>query len=192
MAVARRGDDRAILWRRIDEPGHDWARLSSHGEGWQLSGIALFAHERAPCRLEYVVACDARWRTVSVTVTGWVGPEAIQIDITADAARRWRMNGQEQPAVAGCLDVDLAFTPATNLLPIRRLGLAVGERAEVRAAWLRFPGLGFELLEQVYHHVAPFGYRYESNGGSFTADLEVDAAGFVVRYPGLWQVEHTD
>jgi hypothetical protein len=185
-------DDRAILWRRIDEPGHDWARLSSDGDGWRLSGVALFAHDRAPCRLAYAIACDARWRTLSATVEGWVGPDAIRIDIAADESRRWRLNGREQPAVAGCLDVDLAFTPCTNLLPIRRLGLAVGERAEVRAAWLAFPGLGFEPLEQVYHRVAPLLYRYESNGGTFMADLEVDDSGFVVRYPGLWRIDVGD
>jgi hypothetical protein len=38
----------------------------------------------------------------------------------------------------GCLDIDLGFSPSTNLLPIRRLTLAVGEAATVRAAWLPF------------------------------------------------------
>jgi hypothetical protein len=32
-------------------------------------------------------------------------------------------------------------------------------------------------------------YHYESAGGQFQRDLGVNSAGFVVRYPGLWQAE---
>ena len=71
----------------------------------------------------------------------------------------------------GCDDVDFSFTPATNLLPIRRLRLAEGARTGVRAAWLAFPALELEPLEQVYAHLDGGRYRYESEGG-FTADLE--------------------
>lgn len=180
---------RTILWRRLDAPGHDWATVFSRDGGWQLSGSAIFSEDHVHCRLEYVVVCDAEWRTTSASVTGWVGEKEVRIEIAADAAGRWRIAGVEQSSVAGCLDVDLSFTPATNLLPIKRLALEVGMRHDVRAAWLTFPGLTLEPLDQAYHRVSPCVYRYESNGGAFTADLEVDDDGFVVRYPGLWRTE---
>jgi hypothetical protein len=87
------------------------------------------------------------------------------------------------------VDIDLGFSPSTNLLPIRRLKLAVGEEAEVRAAWLSFPSLRFELLSQMYRREAERTYRYESGGGTFVRTLEVNAAGLVTSYPGLWQAE---
>jgi hypothetical protein len=93
----------------------------------------------------------------------------------------------EIPAVAGCLDVDLAFTPATNILPLRRLGLAVGESREMTAAWVRFPELSVEPLAQRYTRLDERRVRYESRGGAFTAELEVDELGLVVRYPPLWE-----
>jgi hypothetical protein len=79
----------------------------------------------------------------------------------------------------------------SGLLPIRRLDLAVGQAAEVRAAWLRFPGFELEPLAQVYRRVDAGTYRYESGGGPFVADLQVNAAGFVTDYPGIWQAEAT-
>ena len=82
-----------------------------------------------------------------------------------------------------------SFTPATNLLPVRRLGLAVGARAAVPAAWLRWPDVALEPLDQVYARQAPDRYHYQSGGGAFTALLDVRADGFVVRYPGLWVAE---
>jgi len=99
------------------------------------------------------------------------------------------MNGKECPEVAGCIDLDLNFSPSTNLLPIRRLNLAVGQEAVVRAAWLRFPGFTLEPLEQLYRRVDATTYRYESAGGRFVANLQVNAEGFVTYYPKFWQAE---
>ena len=72
------------------------------------------------------------------------------------------------PAVAGCVDLDLNFSPSTNLLPIRRLNLSVGQEAAVRAAWLRFPSFILEPLEQLYRRVDATTYRYESAGAGLS------------------------
>ncbi len=156
---------------------------------WHLSGTAVFAHEGKPCRLDYLIVCDASWRTRSGKVSGWVGDEALEVELSTDPDRRWRLQGKECAEVAGCIDLDLNFSPSTNLLPIRRLGLAVGEEAEVRAAWLRFPSFTLEPLQQTYKRNGIVTYRYESAGGKFVRDLEVNAAGFVTRYPGFWEAE---
>jgi hypothetical protein len=116
-------------------------------------------------------------------VAGWVGNDTVDIELSVDAARRWWLNGAECTAVAGCIDLDLNFSPSTNLLPIRRLELAIGQEAAVRAAWLRFPGFSLEPLEQYYRRIHEAAYRYESAGGRFVAELQVNAAGFVTRYP---------
>lgn len=93
--------------------------------------------------------------------------------------------------MAGCTDLDLNFSPSTNTLPIRRLNLAIGQEAKVKAAWLRFPNFELEPLYQLYRRVDEAIYRYESGGSQFVADLEVNQAGFVTNYPGIWQAEET-
>ena len=178
-----------MLWRRLDLPGHEWARLSARDGGWLLSGTALFSHDGLPCRLDYRVLCDAAFRTESATVEGWAGSEPVHIRLVADADRRWRLDGAEQPQVEGCIDVDLGFTPATNLLALRRLDLPVGAAAEVRSAWLDFPGFAMEPLPQTYRRTSEATYAYQSDGGAFTAELRANEAGFVVHYPGLWEEE---
>jgi hypothetical protein len=177
-----------VVWQRLDEPGHDSARLSLESPHWRIAGTAVFARERRPCRLDYAVLCSTSWNTVSARVSGWLGDDLVDVELTVDAARRWTMNGVECPAVTGCLDVDLHFTPATNTLPIRRLELAIGREAPVRAAWLS-PDFSMQPLEQVYRRTGPATYRYESNGGRFTAELEVAEAGLVTSYEGLWRAE---
>jgi len=181
----------SILWRRLDLPGHDFARVVLRENRWELSGTAVFAHGQSPCRLDYFVACDTGWRTRSARVCGVVGDREVDLTISVDAEQRWYMNGTESTTVAGCVDIDLGFTPATNLLPIRRLSLGIGKEAEVAASWLPFPSLELELLPQVYRHEGEWTYRYESGGGTFVRVLEVNAVGLVTRYPGLWQAETT-
>ena len=149
--------------------------------------MAVFAHESQPCRLDYDVRCDASWVTRSARVTGSVGTRGIDVTVEHEAGE-WMLNGQVVAAVRGCIDVDLNFSPSTNVLPIRRLALPIGGRATVRAAWLRFPSFTLEPLEQVYERLAERRYRYESNGGGFTGRDRRGRDGLPSRY-GPWTVE---
>lgn len=170
-------------------PGHESARIYSDGDGWYLDGAAIFLHERRPCRLEYLIQCDTDWQTAFVSVDGWVGDEIIELEIEVNHGDVWNLNGEEVAAVEGCLDIDLNFSPATNLLPIMRLNIGVGESAAMKAAWLRFPSFRLELLEQTYTRLDKTTYRYESGGGSFVRDLKVNEAGLVTDYPDYWTTE---
>ncbi len=184
--------DQSILWNRLDRSGHESARLSlDPSSGWRLAGAAIFAHDGQPCLLNYQIHCDTAWRTMTAEVVGWVGDVSVRVSLARDNADRWSLNGEEQPAVTGCVDLDLNFSPATNLLPIRRLNLPAGQSADVRAAWLRFPELTLEPLPQTYRHTGETTYRYESSDGEFIVDLFVNAAGLVTRYPGYWEAVAT-
>lgn len=179
----------AILWCRLDRAGHEVGRLIENVDEPIVEGTAVFAEQDNACRLDYRIACDSAWRTVSAKVSGWLGGRAIAMDIAADIKRRWFVDGVECANVQGCDDVDLSFSPATNLLPIRRLRLNIGERSVVRAAWFDFPACKLEPLEQVYERIGDSTYRYKSGAGAFVATLQVNATGFVTSYPGLWHEE---
>jgi hypothetical protein len=178
-----------IMWRRLDVPGHEAARLTTRDGAHVLAGTALFLYQGLPCRLEYSISCSPIWETVAARVEGWVGHDEIEITMAVDASRRWQLNGSEVPGVAGCIDLDLHFSPSTNLLPIRRLDLQVGQFAHVTAAWLRFPSIRLEPLPQTYRRIGERTYRYESAGGSFVRDLTVSETGHVIEYPGFWSAE---
>lgn len=181
--------DPSILWRRVDHPGHEAATISSEGSGWLLTGTTVFAQEGLLCRLGYLIDCNRAWETVSAHVEGSVDNQPINFEITVDSDRHWYLNEVECPQVTGCVDIDLNFSPVTNLLPIRRLKLNVGQEAAVSAALLRFPSFSLEPLAQRYTRLGELNYRYESAGGSFTRDLSVNEVGFVTEYPGLWSQE---
>ncbi len=178
-----------ILWRRLDLPGHEAAEITQQRNRWNLAGTALFAYRQQPCRLDYEIECDMLWGTRDVMVRGQIGEAPVSLALSRDGEGAWCANGTAQPAVQGCIDIDLGFSPSTNLLPIRRLKLPIGARAQVRAAWVRFPELTLEVLEQSYTRLTELTYKYESAGGEFTRELTVNAHGFVVDYPGVWRDE---
>ena len=82
------------------------------------------------------------------------------------------------------LDLDLQASPLFNSLPVLRDRLHEGGDArEYTMAFVRVPELSVQRSAQQYVPLGRGLVRFRS--GSFTADIEFDADGFVVRYPGL-------
>ena len=177
-----------FLWRRLDEPGHDACALWPVANGWRLSGAAAFRDTGLACHLRYEVIADPAWRTRRAIVSGQAGRRVVDLRITSAARGGWTLNGVPQPRLAGCTDVDLGFTPATNLLPIRRLALKVGERAEAPAAYLEFPRLRLLVLPQIYRRLSRTHYAYRSPAHNYSATLEVTKLGAIKDYPHVFEL----
>lgn len=178
-------------WRRVDVIGREQAHIEQTLDGWRLTG-ELVAHEGgARVQLDYTINCDYRWCTRGAVISGVSAGGPVRLVFTADGMGRWTLNRAPLPMVDGALDIDLGFTPATNLLPIRRLDLAVGQRAKVVSAWLRSPELRVETLTQSYHRDAERVFHYHAlvDGEPFEARLDTDEFGCVLRYEGLWEVD---
>jgi hypothetical protein len=178
----------AFFWRKLDHPGYDSCRLFKLSGGWRLSGAAVFWEARRPCHFHYDVTADAAFRARSARVSGYLGKKAIDARIVAAGAGRWRVDGALLADLEGCIDVDLGFTPATNLLAIRRLALQVGQHAEAPAAYLEFPKMRFTRLPQRYERIGRSEYAYESPTFGYAGILQVTASGAVVSYPDLFEL----
>ena len=178
---------RTVLWSRRDQVSLEHCQLEQIRDDVRFSGTVLTSEEGKPLRLEYMVLCDESWVTRSVRLSLTHDATSRELTLVADDQRRWWYEGDELSAVAGCVDIDISLSPSTNTLPIRRLSLARGQRHDVTAAWVRFPELTVEPLTQCYERTGDRLYRYSSGGGAFTADIEVDELGLVVRYPPLWE-----
>ena len=98
----------------------------------------------------------------------------------------WKIDGTHAEPLDGCVDVDFSFTPATNTLQVRRLGLEIGESRTLPVAWLSLPTLTVQPLEQTYTRLDASRWRYGDE--DFTTELVVDSDGYVLRYgDGIWQ-----
>lgn len=71
---------------------------------------------------------------------------------------------------------------------LRRLPVDIGEHAEIRAAWLRFPELDNQANEQLFVRLAPNRRRYRF--GPYDLVLVVSDDGVVLEYgEDLWRAE---
>jgi len=170
---------RSVLWHNPFDHSTELCQLRFDPPGWLLEGLVLIPADGVPARCDYRVDIDEQWqaRRIQLRLTGLDYER--QLELTS-ARERWYIDGVHDPALDGCIDVDLRVSPSTNTLPIRRLGLEVGAQASVLAAWVGFPDLEVVSSEQTYERITEQTYRYRS--GSFSADIDVDEAGMVLNY----------
>jgi uncharacterized protein len=185
------GLQRSLIWRTLDGLGMEHCELiQADPDHINLKGCVIAVQNDVPLKSFYSVTMNASWVTQHVQVSHEHGVLRLVVRnkrwfVADHDYRSETVDEHELPALAGCIDVDLGLTPATNTLPIRRLQLEVGESATLTAAWVKFPSLDIVLLEQRYERLSEFSYRYSST--NFTALLEVDELGLVTRYEGGWE-----
>ncbi|MGB9941231.1 putative glycolipid-binding domain-containing protein [Methanosarcina sp.] len=178
-----------MLWRRLDTPGHDACRLEENDTSWILDGMSVFCQNGVPASLAYRVVCDFKWYTERGYVQGWIGAQPVELSIQRERDGVWTLNGVTVSNLENCIDLDLGFTPATNLVPLRRLALREDQAADSLAAWLDVSAGILEVLPQRYERRAGTKYWYEAPSVDYAAMLEVTQIGFIRRYPGLWEAE---
>lgn len=181
---------RSLRWATEEGDGLEYCAIRSTPQGFIAEGVTIapgFGNlaEGEPFGCSYAVRCDSRWhvRQVEVRVAG-----GAHLLLRADGEGRWSgPDGAPLPALDGYIDVDLTCTPFTNTLPIRRLGEALRTRQEIRVAYIVLPGLSVMPSRQAYTLLDAGRYRFESLSNPFQAEIETDADGLVMRYPGLFR-----
>jgi hypothetical protein len=175
------------FWRRLDRPGHDAARLFRTEEGWTLEGYAAF-DENGATGLRYRVGLARDYATLAATIEGQRAGTPFAHEFRREAGE-WLFDGGTVSGLGDLVHLDFGFTPATNLQQVRHAGLAVGEEAEISAAWFDIGEANLVCLPQQYRRIAEDRYWYSSPTGGYEAVLEMSANGFVRLYPELWEME---
>jgi hypothetical protein len=168
---------RLVAWRGLEEWLAETCEVELEGDRLQATGVQLGA-EPHPYRVDYELTTGARWVTDRLVVK--CGERALDLRRAGDGS--WTANGEPQPHVEGALDCDLAFSPLTNFMPARRLA---GEPVDHVMAWVSVPDLAVLRSEQRYEPIDARHVRYIGLDSDFSADLELDEEGLVVRYPRL-------
>ena len=181
---------RTFFWRRLDQPGHDICRLFQITDGWRLAGAAIFLDAGRTHDFRYEVNVDQRWDTRSATVAGHSGGKPIELKFHPVDGKLWQSGTNQVPMTKECIDIDLGFSPATNIVAIRRLGLRVGQEAESPAAWLNYKTMRLTTLPQTYRRIDKARFQYQAPTVNYRGILRVSAIGAVISYPRLFKLEN--
>ncbi|MEQ8673207.1 MAG: putative glycolipid-binding domain-containing protein [Aggregatilineales bacterium] len=176
-----------IMWQFAEYHSQEFFKLHEDDTEITLNGRVILMLENIPTHIHYQIICDTNWHTRTVNIQQTHGEEIHVINLTVDERNIWRIDSDILREMEGIIDVDLEITPATNTLPINRLNLEIGQSAMVRAAWVRFPKLIVQALEQRYTRLTETRYEYHNPASGFTTGLEVDEFGVVIDYGDLWK-----
>lgn len=194
---------RTVLWRLPNEPGSEIVEVTgTPGDGWRCRGHLHLMDDGDPVRISYLILLEENWELRYADIECYRGPgesRFVQFLVDPDLpGRGWQRREATSRETApetefaplvgldDIIDIDLEFSPLTNTLPIRRFAPRVGHGFDVTAAWVRFPSLTVEPLDQHYERLSTHHYRYTTSTG-FETTIEVDDLGLVVRYGEVWE-----
>ncbi|URK17966.1 putative glycolipid-binding domain-containing protein [Thalassospira sp. GO-4] len=180
-----------VQWVDWDGKGLEHCVCQTDADGIKLEGVVIGTRE-GQYGGSYLVVTDASYATREVRVS-YVG--GAHMHVTSDGKGNWFdcLADRDLPFLTGCFDVDIGITPATNMLPIRRLQLPAGEVRNISAAYVPLPSqIEGDFLPsraaQRYSCLIPGRrYRYEGLFRNFSAELEIDEAGLVIDYPDTFR-----
>ena len=174
-------------WQDWSGTGIEHTVISCTQASSTAEGVVIGAANSEPFAVRYQIRCDGSW-TLNYASIEVIGRQR-KVELHSDGRGKWTdAAGNGLPDLDGAIDLDISATPFTNTLPIRRLRLARGHSAEIQAAYVHVPDLDIVRDPQRYTCLEPLRrYRYESLDSDFVREIEVDANGLVVTYPGLFK-----
>lgn len=181
-----------LAWAGLDAPRLEAARIVLGERSLRASGSMVSASQdgAAPFSASYALSTDENGVVGRLTVRTVCAEGEQHVTLTRSEEGIWLVDhggGAARTDFDGALDVDLAFSPLFNTLPVRRLALhEAGPEHELPMVFVTLPSLDVQLVQQTYRSVsvgdpAVVGLR----GDSFDVDITIDPDGLVLEYPGL-------
>ena len=175
-----------VMWRRLDQPGHEVMRCSSLATGARIEGFAAYREAEGPIGLRYAVEVGPDWATRRAWIEGHAQGSSFRHDMERGAAG-WSLDGVHQEGLDDIPHLDFGFTPATNMPQLRHAALVDGQGTSFDVAWFDVGRGRLERLSQRYRRLSAGRFAYESPATGYAAELELEADGFTRIYPGLWE-----
>ena len=175
-------DGYTARWRSWDGDDDETLTLLWENEGWTASGTV--SRER----VQYVLRLSATWQVRQFIL--FRDLDEPDLWLATDGGGRWgEMTGAHRVELDGCYDIDLAITPFTNTLPIRRLPMHVGHSADITVARVDVETLDVQPSHQRYTRTGEREWVFTALDTATETEtaFEVDEHGLVVDYPTLFR-----
>jgi hypothetical protein len=173
-------DGYTARWHTWDHQHLETLTLRWENEGWTATG------EVGREAITYVLRLSATWQVRQFLL--FRDLDEPDLWLGTDGTGRWgEVNGAHRHDLAGCTDIELAVTPFTMSVPIRRLALPIGADALVTTAAIDVETLGVVPVEHRYERVAARRFRRTVLDTGSIADVDVDEYGLVHDAPDAFR-----
>jgi len=163
----------SATWRNLMDGSLCSVALRWENEGWTADG-RVESND-----VQFVLRISSMWQVQQFLL--FRDLEEPDLWLATDLRGRWgEVNGAHRTDLDGCVDVDLAGTPFTNSIPIRRLPLYVSHSAQQNVIRIDTDTLSVVPVTQTYSMIGDSTWCYRSmlTGDEVTAN--VDQYGLVI------------
>jgi uncharacterized protein len=176
---------RLYIWRGLEEWLAEAALIELYDERLTARGTQLGV-EPEPYRVDYELTTGSGFITRRLSLTARTATAERNLELVRESDGGWSADSKPLPELEGALDCDLANCPVTNTMPVLRERMREGAGPkDFVMAWVSLPDLGVRRSAQRYEPVDDHTVRYVSLDSDFSAELELDDEGLVLRYPHL-------
>lgn len=178
-----------IVWEGLTNDTEEHCSVNFHGDEIIVrSEIEGRAGQKA-VYAEYVLHLNPSWEVLQAGIEFHVSDHQHSWHLKRDDNNNWSdASGKYYPELLGCRFIDISLTPFTNSLPVNGLNLKEGDNAVLDLVYFDILNNNIRKERQKYTRMPGNVYRFENSDGSFTADITVDDDGFVIHYPGLFEM----
>lgn len=173
-------DGHTVRWTTWDGEADEILTLTWENEGWTASGVV--GRER----IQYVIRLSSAWQVRQFLL--FRDLDDPDLWLATDGSARWgEMNGAHRTELDGCYDVDLACTPFSRTLPIRRLPLHVGDTSELSVVRIDVDTLEVKAVRLRYTRLDSHRWQVTDTGSGVVDEFEVDEHGLVRDLHGAYR-----
>lgn len=172
------------MWAREDGSGFERCVMEATSGGWRVAGTVLLVVDDVPHEIRYAIQTDQNLTPQTVGAHVQAPGADRRMALRGDGSGSWFAEDRPVLDLYGAVDVNLAWTPATTMLTLRRLGLRPGQSADTVSAWIGFPDHSLRRITEHYERLDATTYRYAA--GDVAVDLAVDELGRILEYPARW------
>jgi len=184
FTAAHGPDGHDVRWATWAGDGLETTNIRWENEGFTVSGIVGEAAGRE--HVQYVLRLTASWQVRQFLL--FRDLDEPDLWLATDGSGRWgEMNGAHRTELDGCYDVELACTPLTKTLPIRRLPLLDGDTAELPVVTINPDTLEVSPGLHRYTRIGANRWLHEDSRDGSSIEFDVDEFGLVVDYPALFR-----
>lgn len=174
-----------LRWTAWDGDGIEECSVRWENNGWTVEGLLHGVD------VQYVLRLDPTWRVQQFMLFRDL-PDP-DLWLATDGGGRWgEVNGSHRVDLDACTDIDIALTPITESLLVRRIPLHIGHAADLRVALVDVETLSVtpenrrltRLADRLWRIERPDRQGRVGNGVGTGVDMEVDDLGFVLDLDG--------
>lgn len=179
--------NKTIVWKGISLDTMESCTVTRQNKKITVNSVIAGLENSQPVNIHYQIKLDDAYEIESLILTSYQG-EVFEVKMVRENKKWFDGNGKHLEPFDDCNDIDIALTPYTNTIPINRLHLNLGESCQIDVVYVDPVKKSVSRNQQRYTHIESNKYRYESLDSNFISDIVVDRDGFVIKYPGIWEM----